>query len=141
MALRPSKDPDKKEALMIFEFRRNGKNNGRILPFHRDGKKIIYDEEMDMGGMKEFHSRLNFFLEDASGEHFEQEKIKQSLKMFEKDVSDGKIESMFNMLKKIKPKAVEGKTWQDMKDVMVKMIKDGKVGPTAERFADEAKNS
>ena len=125
--VRPREDPKKKEGLMVFEFRRNGLNKGKIFIFHKDGKKIIYDDEMDMGDMTEFSSRFNFFIEDDGGERIRLERIKHNLEMFEKTKPDKKIKEFFNILKETKPEIVKGKTWQDMKDMMIKMIKEGKV--------------
>ena len=44
-----------------------------------------------------------------------------------------------SLTKEVKPEIVEGKTWQDLKETMTKMIKDGKVVPPAERFEQDVK--
>lgn len=126
---RPSEDPERKEGLIIFEFRRNGMNKSKVIMFHRENDEIVFEDEIDMSGSDttESYSVFNFYLEDAGDERFKQMRAEHTLKQFEDDIGDEKIKEMFELLKSIKPQAVEGKTWQDMKDTMIKMIKDGKI--------------
>jgi hypothetical protein len=61
----PSKQPNKKEVLIISEFQRNMKNKIIINYFTRDGKKINWGERHFSDKNDEMVSRFNFFVEDT----------------------------------------------------------------------------
>jgi hypothetical protein len=63
---RPRDSPDKREVLVVCEFRRDNNNRNIMIDFRHEGKEIIFGKRLDTGVQKqlESHSRYNFFLED-----------------------------------------------------------------------------
>lgn len=73
--IRPSKHKDRTECLVVSEhFKLDSRNNKTIIiPFHREGKKIIFEEEVESIGA-DSTSRWNFFLElDGVDERLDKE--------------------------------------------------------------------
>lgn len=60
--IRPSKRKDRKEVLTISEFKRDMNNRQVLLPFRREGEKIIWETRTET---KDFDTLWNPFLEEG----------------------------------------------------------------------------
>jgi hypothetical protein len=94
--VQPSKRVDRKEALVIIEFRKGEKEKGFAQIFSRKGKKIVWGEKNELG---ESHSIWNFFLEEEGVNERMDKVVKDTnekyVKQMAKKMSD-KFKPQFN---------------------------------------------
>jgi hypothetical protein len=84
----PSKDPEKRECLIVMEFRKDLKNKTVFNMFTHDGKKIVWGERTFTDSSVESYSTWNFFLEDVMGERMAKARIDDFHAKFTKEKLD-----------------------------------------------------
>ena len=68
----PVKDrPNKTEALIISKFSKDMKNKYIMVPFRRDGDKIVFEKEIDMTDSDTYRTSWNFYVEDVMDEVYQ----------------------------------------------------------------------
>ncbi|GAG88057.1 unnamed protein product, partial [marine sediment metagenome] len=82
--VRPSQDPNRKEALIISEYNGNTMETKRIFfMFERKEKKIIWGKRMTDTNFLNFADTWNFYKEDTMDESYNKMLIQKSLESFE----------------------------------------------------------
>ena len=119
----PKNASDKKEALIISEFKRDGSSKCIFIYYEYKDKKLKLGERHDMN---DFNSRWNFFLEDTMDEVTEKHEVEETIKMIE----DTSLDKLYEIVKVRYPQMTKEK----LKKTIHKLVRDGKIRPTPDSY-------
>ena len=122
---RPHDAVDKKTVLIISEFRRDGTSTGIIISYEYINGKLKIGKRKEM---KNIRSRWNFFLEDTMDEQVTKDEINETMKM----IDDTSLDKMYDIVKKQAPNV--NITKEQIREVIHKMVKEGKIRPKPEAY-------
>jgi hypothetical protein len=91
---RPKLAKDRKEVLIIQKFSKDLSFEHRMIWFHKEGNKIIFEKEDNMK-KAEWRSRFNFYLEDAMEETIAKQRIEKAVA----DVPQAELDRLKGMIK------------------------------------------
>lgn len=126
----PRYDVDRKEILMISEYRKDMDNKAIGFPFHREKGEIIFDEPMGMGRDKitEIASLWNAFVELEGVEERMQKGMEEAKEQFFESVAK-------QIFEKFKPRLEKAKTKEDRAKILKEIFQE------ADKTMTEQKNS
>lgn len=85
----PSQDPNRKDILIVCEYRKDLKNKTYLIPIIRDNGQVTFGEEIVTTEKNEQQSRFNFYLEDVSEEFHEKILIENMIESIPQKIKDG----------------------------------------------------
>lgn len=135
--IRPSRDFERKEALIVSEFRDTMERKIIVVPFIRENNKIKWQEEMNLDDSEQYN-RWDFYREDVMDEVIEKQRKEELLKELEKT----DLKELVEMAKQDYEKQT-GKTpppefnETEAKELIIRMINDGKISKRVNEINDK----
>lgn len=125
---RPSKQKNRKEGLIISEFKKNCDAKTIICLFHKEKDKIVFDEEHEQG---ESSTPFNVFLEDATGERVEQARLEEYRKLLKEKYKDTDAHYA-RIAKRATEEIGRTITGDEVKEQVEQLVRKGRITPTDE---------
>lgn len=140
--IRPSENKNRKECLIIQEFRSDLFCQSIINIFHRENKKIVFDDRQKVvygKDTKEFKTIWNFYLEDVMDESMQNVYLDEFIKSVGgKKKFDESMDKLVNVGTKIM-NLTSPEDKKKLRDTAIKMIREGKVVPK-DKIEDKIEN-
>ncbi len=123
--IQPSKDPNKKEALIIMEYNKNNptQSNSIFRTFEKNDNEIVWIDRKEEINNEQNKSRWNFYLEDVMSESIENIRLEQFFKENPKEKFEEDIKKFCTKM------GLNDDEIIILKKMMIKKIKQGLVVP------------
>ena len=132
--IRPSRDFERREALIICEFKDTMERKTIIMPFTKEDKKIIWEEEISLVDSEQYNM-WDFYREDVSAEMHEKHRREALLKEFrETDVKDAWDKTIEQYKKETGKDLPPSFNIKRTRETIERMINEGRVSKRVNRI-------